>query len=96
MLMLKPRAPRVFAELVMYARRHFLIKQELDLLRRGRLSNRESTSILLFAIILESNEEDLIHVLMQEGAPEVLRLLIRDHPSLGRKFPIIEAFTSPF
>jgi len=95
-LMLKPSAPRVFAELVMYARRHFLIKQELDLLRRGRLTNRESTSILLFAIILESNEEDLIHVMMQEGAPEVLRLLIRDHPSLGRKFPIIEAFTSPF
>lgn len=95
-LMLKPRAPRVFAELVMYARRHFIIKQELDLLRRGRLGNRESTAILLFAIILESNEEDLIHVLMQEGAPEVLRVLIRDHPSLGRKFPIIEAFTSPF
>lgn len=95
-LMLKPRAPRVFAELVMYARRHFLIKQELDLLRRGRLGNRESTTILLFAIILESNIDDLINILMQEGAPEVLRELVRDHPSLGRKFPIIEAFTSPF
>lgn len=88
-LMLKPSAPRVFAELVMYARRHFLIKQELDLLRRGRLTNRESTSILLFAIILESNEEDLIHVMMQEGAPEVLRLLIRDHPSLGDRKSVV-------
>jgi len=38
-LLLKPQAPRVFTELVMYARRHFLIKQELDYLRRGRLSN---------------------------------------------------------
>lgn len=95
-LMLRSHAPRVFTELVTYARRHFLIKQELDLLRRGRLSNKESTALLLFAIILESNEEDLIHVMMQEGAPEVLRLLIRDHPSLGRKFPILEAFTSPF
>jgi hypothetical protein len=71
--MLKAEAPRVFTELVMYARRHFLIKEELDMLRRGRLSNKESTALLLFAIFLESNEEDLIYVMMQEGAPEVLR-----------------------
>ena len=95
-LMLKSQAPRVFTELVMYARRHFLIKTELDFLRRGRLSNKESTALLLFAIILESNEEDLIHVMMQEGAPSVLRNLIKDHPSLSRKFPILAAFTSPF
>jgi hypothetical protein len=95
-LMLKTEAPRVFTELVMYARRHFLIKEELDMLRRGRLSNKESTSLLLFAIFLESNEEDLIYVMMQEGAPEVLRQLTRDHPSLGRKFPILTAFTTSF
>jgi len=95
-LMLKGDAPRVFTELVMYARRHFLIKEELDMLRRGRLSNRESTSLLLFAILLESNEEDLIYVMMQEGVPEVLRQLTRDHPSLGRKFPILTAFTTTF
>jgi len=95
-LMLKTEAPRVFTELVMYARRHFLIKSELDMLRRGRLSNKESTSLLLFAIFLESNEEDLIYVMMQEGAPEVLRQLTRDHPSLGRKFPILTAFTTSF
>jgi len=95
-LMLKSNAPRVFTELVMYARRHFLIKQELDSLRRGRLSNKESTALLLFGIILESNEEDLIHVMMQEGAPAVLTQLMREHPSLGRKFPILAAFTSPF
>jgi hypothetical protein len=82
--------------LITYARRHFLIKQELDLLRRGKISNKESTSLLLFAIILESNEEDLIRVMMQEGAPEVLRNVLRDHPSVGRKFPILEAYTSPF
>jgi len=95
-LMLKSSAPRVFTELVTYARRHFLIKQELDLLRRGRFGNKESTALLLFSIILESNEEDLIHALMQEGAPEILRQLIRDHPSLARKFPILAEFTSPF
>jgi hypothetical protein len=72
-LMLKSSAPRVFTELVTYARRHFLIKQELDLLRRGRFGNKESSVLLLFSIILESNEEDLIHALMQEGAPEILR-----------------------
>ena len=54
-LMLKSSAPRVFTELVTYARRHFLIKQELDLLRRGRFGNKESTALLLFSIILESN-----------------------------------------
>jgi hypothetical protein len=48
----------------MYARRHFLIKTELDLLRRGRIGAKESTALLLFAIILESNEDDLIHALM--------------------------------
>jgi len=95
-LMLARQAPRVFAELVMYARRHFLIKTELDLLRRGRIGPQESTALLLFAIILESNEDDLIHALMQEGAPAILNQLMRDHPSLGRKFPILAAFTSPF
>lgn len=95
-LMLKPQAPRVFSELVMYARRHLLIKEELDLLRTGRLTNKESTALLLFAIFLESHEEDLIYVMMQEGAPEVLRRLTRDHPSLGRKFPILTAFTTTF
>ena len=80
----------------MFARRHFLVKTELDLLRAGRLSNKESTALLLFAILLESNEEDLIYVMMQEGVPEVLRQLTREHPSLGRKFPILTAFTSTF
>jgi hypothetical protein len=80
----------------MYARRHFLIKNELDMLRRGRLGPKESTALLLFAIILESNENDLIHAMMQEGSSEILKQLIRDHPSLGRKFPILAAFTSPF
>ena len=95
-LMLRSSAPRVYSELVMYARRHFLVKQELDMVRGGRLSNRESTALLLFAILLESNEEDLIYVMMQEGAPEVLRRLTRDHPSLGRKFPIVTAFATTF
>lgn len=77
-LMMKKEAPRVFTELVTYARRHFVIKQELDMLRRGRIGNKESTGLLLFAIILESNEEDLIHVLMQEGAPQLIRNILRD------------------
>ena len=68
----------MFTELVTYARRHFVIKQELDMLRRGRIGNKESTGLLLFAIILESNEEDLIHVLMQEGAPQLIRNILRD------------------
>jgi hypothetical protein len=95
-LMLRQEAPRVFTELVQYARRHFLVKEELDMLRRGRLSYKESTALLLFAILLESNVEDLIYVMMQEGAPEVLRRLTREHPSLGRNFPIVTAFATTF
>lgn len=95
-LTLRQEAPRVFAELVQYARRHLLVKEELDRLRSGRLAYKESTSLLLFAILLESNQEDLIYVMMQEGAPEVLRRLTREHPSLGRKFPILTAFATTF
>ena len=40
-IMLRPEAPRVFSEFVMYSRRHFLVKEELDMLRRGRLGNKE-------------------------------------------------------
>lgn len=31
------------------------------------MTNQEATSLLLFSILLESNEEDLIYVMMQEG-----------------------------
>lgn len=48
----------------MYARRHFLIREEMNLLMTGSMTNREATSLLLFAIILESNEEDLIYVMV--------------------------------
>jgi hypothetical protein len=88
-IMLKNLSIRIFTELLTYSRRHFLIKSELDFIRTGRITNKESTSLLLFAIILESNEENMINVMMQEGAPEVLRNLIRDNPSIGRKFNIL-------
>lgn len=65
-------------------------------MRRGRITSKESTALLLFAIILESNEDDLIHAMVQEGAPDVLRLVMRDHPSLSRNFPILENYSSPF
>jgi hypothetical protein len=51
----------------MYARRHFLVRNEVALLRQGKLGNKEQTSLLLFSVLLESNEEDLIYVMMQEG-----------------------------
>jgi len=34
--------------------------------------------------------------MMQEGAAELLRVIMRDYTSLARKFPILAAFTSPF
>lgn len=50
--------------MLMYARRHFLVRSEMNLLQHGGMTNREATSLLLFAIIVESNEEDLIYVMV--------------------------------
>jgi hypothetical protein len=94
--MLKNESNNVFSELVKYARVHFMVKRELDLLRKGKVGNKESTALLLFAVIMESQQEDLIHVMMQEGASEIIRNLIRDYPSLGRKFPILAQYTNAF
>jgi hypothetical protein len=50
----------------MYARRHFLIRNEVAIIRQGGrgLSTKEATALLLFSIILEGNEEDLIYAMM--------------------------------
>lgn len=63
-LMLKNNAPQIYTEMLMYARRHFLVRREMNLIQTGGMTNREATSLLLFAIILESNEEDLIYVMV--------------------------------
>ena len=52
--MLKNESNNVFSELVKYARVHFMVKRELDLLRKGKVGNKESTALLLFAVIMES------------------------------------------
>jgi len=62
--MLKKYAPSVYTEMLMYARRHFLCRNEMNLLQTGSMTNKEATSLLLFALILESNEEDLIYVMV--------------------------------
>ena len=53
-LMHHAEAHNVFSDFVKYARMHFLVKRELDLLRRGKVGNKESTALLLFAVIFES------------------------------------------
>lgn len=50
----------------------------------------------MFSIILESNEEDLIYAMMQEGAHKVIRDMMKEYPSLNKKFPILAAFTNKF
>ena len=80
----------------MYARRHFLIRNEVALLRMGKVSNEEATSLLLFSIILESNEEDLIYAMMQEGVHKTIRDMMKEYPSLNKRFPILAAFTNKF
>jgi len=40
-LLNRVRAPNVFTEAVMYARRHFLIRNEVAILRQGKLTNKE-------------------------------------------------------
>lgn len=82
----------------MYARRHFLIRNEVAILRLGGkgVSTKEATSLLLFSIILESNEEDLIYAMMQEGAHKVIRDMMKEFPSLNKRYPILAAFTNKF
>lgn len=63
-LMLKKNAPQVFTEMLMYARRHFMIRNEMNLIMTGAMTSKEATSLILFAVILESNEQDLINVMV--------------------------------
>lgn len=64
-LMLRNHAPQIYNEFLMYARRHFLVKKELDMLRGSNaVTSKEATCLLLFAIFLESNESDLIYVMV--------------------------------
>lgn len=97
-LLQKERAPSVFTEVIMYARRHFLIRNEVAILRQGGkgVSTKEATSLLLFSIILESNEEDLIYAMMQEGAHKIIRDMMKEFPSLNKRYPILAAFTNKF
>jgi len=77
--MLKQYAPQIYSEMVMYARRHLLIRQELAVLQSSACVNsKEATVLLLFAVILESNERDLIYVMVQEGASRVIRTLLQE------------------
>jgi len=80
----------------MYARRHFLVRNEVALLRQGKLGNKEQTSLLLFSVLLESNEEDLIYVMMQEGVHRTVRDLMKEFPSLNKRFPALAHYTNKF
>ena len=99
-LLSKDRAPAVFTEVIMYARRHFLIRNEVALLRKGSshggMSTNENTALLLFSIIMESNEQDLIYAMMQEGAHKVIRDMMKEYPSLNKRYPLLAAFTNKF
>mmetsp|Transcript_43813 Transcript_43813/g.42307 ORF Transcript_43813/g.42307 Transcript_43813/m.42307 type:complete len:180 (+) Transcript_43813:424-963(+) len=95
-LLEKERAPAVFTELIMYARRHFLIRNEVAMLRLGKLSNKESTSLLLFSIILESNQEDLIYAMMQEGVHKTIKDMMKEYPSLNKRYPILAQFINKY
>ena len=63
-LMLKKKSTQIYTEMLLYSRRHFLVRNEMNLLQTGSMTNKEATSLLLFAIILESNEEDLMYVMV--------------------------------
>ena len=92
-LLLKKHAPAVFTELIMYARRHFMIRNEVNMLKQG---DNVDTGLLLFSIILESGEEDLVYAMMQEGANKVIREMLKEFPGMNKRFPILAAFTNKF
>lgn len=93
-LMLQKNSPQVYTEMLMYARRHFLMRNEMNLLKTGSMTNKEATSLLLFAIVLESNVEDLIYVMVQEGVHRVIKSHLQEYPSLNKRFPILHQFIS--
>jgi hypothetical protein len=88
-LMHKLNAPQVFTEMLMYARRHFMIRNETNMLMAGAMTSREATSLILFAVILESNEQDLINVMVQEGVHNIIRQQLKEYPSLNKRFPVL-------
>jgi len=92
--MLKKNSPQIYTEMLMYSRRHFLIRNEMNLLQTASMTNKEATSLLLFAIILESNEEDLIYVMVQEGVTRIIKNHLKEYPSLNKRFPILHQFIS--
>jgi hypothetical protein len=96
-LMLRQQAPQIYNEFLMYSRRHQLVKQELNrLMECVAVNSREATSLLIFAILLESNESDLIYVMVQEGAHRVIRSLMQEQPSLNKRFPVLRQFVNKF
>lgn len=95
--MLKNYAPQIYTEMLMYSRRHLMIRQELAILQTNMVvKSKEATCLLLFAVILESNEADLIYVMVQEGAHRVIRTLMQEQPSLNKRFPILKEFMNRF
>jgi hypothetical protein len=69
----------MYTEFLMYSRRHLLIRQELGMLSSCMAVNsKEATCLLLFAVLLESNETDLVYVMVQEGAHRVIRTLMQE------------------
>ena len=59
-----------------------------------RITIKETTSLLLFAIILEVNEKDLIYVMTQENVPKRMNEIMQDQPSLTKRFPILATHTT--
>lgn len=53
------------------------------------MSNQEATALLLFSIILESSEEDLVYAMMQEGAHKVIREMMKEFPSLNKRYTVL-------
>lgn len=45
---------------------------------------------------MESNEEDLIYAMMQEGTHNIIRDMMKEYPSLNKRYPVLAAFTNKF
>ena len=66
-----------------------MIRNETNMLMAGAMTSREATSLILFAVILESNEQDLINVMVQEGVHNIIRQQLKEYPSLNKRFPVL-------
>lgn len=68
------------------------MRNEINNLSHGKITSQQSTSFVLFTVILEAEQEDLIYVMKLEGVDRIVHKLMVEFPSLKKRFPLLASF----